>query len=299
VDWDAVGPQIEERTSPSGRHEAWTDAARAWLVLLCASLGRAYRLDESDSFLLLSAQPQRAASALLGSLERSRTLLLDSLLPGIADGAGPGKHVAICFGAREPYTSYIAHYYPEVGHFSATGGLSVWARPGGAGWGYSHFVAQGPDLRAMECVVVHELTHDLVSHLQLPAWIDEGLATTAEGYLMHDPAFVVLPEDLAEQRAQWRDGGIQEFWSGAAFHRPDDSNRLAYQLARLATKALSRDYGRFRDFVLAASRDDAGDASARQHYGGGLGGLIEQFLGPGDWTPAPDAWDGHADASEA
>lgn len=290
VDWDVVGPLLQDRVPEADLHGAWTDAARQWLGALRESLGADYRLDESENFLVVSAFPPRTAARLVAFLERSRTHILDRLLPGIASDPGPGKQAVVSIADIEAYYSYIAHFYPPEGHFAASGGLSVFARHGGQGWGYSHVVAHGADVVTTERVFVHELTHDLVSHLDIPLWLDEGLATTVEAILMEDPSFVVVPDDIDDHRAQWRNGGIQEFWSGASVHRPDEGSRLTYLLARMAVHALSRDYERFRKFVVTADSGDAGEAAAQQIYGGGLGGLIEQFLGRGEWTPRPDTW---------
>lgn len=292
VDWDVVGPRIVAQVPEAGLRAAWTAAAREWLGALRESLG-AYRVDESENFLLLSAFPPRTAANLVSFLERSRARILDKLLPGIADGGRPGKQVAISIDDIETYYTYIAHYYPPEGHFSVSGGVTVGARHGGNGWGYGHFVVHGTDVQTAERVIVHELTHDLVSHRSIPAWLNEGLATTVESLLMGDPALAVVPEDIEDLRAQWREGGIQEFWSGASVQRPDDGSRLTYLLGRMAVKALSYDYERFREFVVRADRADAGESAAVHVYGRGLGGLIEQFLGRGAWTPLPQTWARH------
>src|SRR5262245_56107996 len=39
--------------------------------------------------------------------------------------------------------------------------------------GCSHFVTMKPDLYSVEPVVVHEMTHGCLSHLPIPAWLNE------------------------------------------------------------------------------------------------------------------------------
>jgi len=290
ADWDAICPRIMYEVPESGLRDAMTSAARDWLSATRDAIGGAYRVDESANFLLLAVFPIRTAVGLLAFLERARAGILTQLLPGVAKVGGHGKHVAIVFDDVENYYSYIAYFYPPEGEFAASGGVFVQRGYGLQGWGYGHFVLHGSAIAAIERTVVHELTHNCLRHLDIPRWLDEGLASTVERVVAGDAALVVRAEDIEEHRAHWRDGAIQEFWSGVAVHRPDDGSRLTYHLARMAVKALSHDYGRFREFVLAADGADAGEQAARMVFGRGLGGLIEQFLGPGDWSPRPEQW---------
>jgi len=296
VDWDAVGPLIVENVPAEGRHAAYTAVAREWLAAVRDTLGTSYAVAESEGFLLLSSLPARTVTGLLAFLERARTRLAHELLPGIADLSGDGKHVAIVIADRPSYYSYISYFYPSEGEFSGTSGVFVTQGAGQHAWGYGQFVCQGRDVLGVERTVVHELTHDSLSHLPLPGWLDEGLATSVESQLMGDGGPVVRKEDLEDHRLLWAEGGIQEFWSGDAVHRPDDRSRLAYPLARMIVHVLSRDFPRFRRFVLLASYVDAGEAAAVEVFGRGLGGVVEQLLGSGDWAPRPDTW---TDATES
>jgi len=290
ADWDAVLPHIIERVPEAELRDAITSAARDWLTATRDAIGGAYRVEESENFLLLATFPTKTAAGLLAFLEPARRRILTQLLPGVAMVKGRGKHVAIVFDDIEKYYSYIAYFYPPEGEFAASGGVFVQRGYGRRGWGYGHFVLHGSLIRGIERTVAHELTHNCLRHLPIPGWLNEGLAMTVESIVMGDGGLVVRREDIDEHRAHWQGGAIQEFWSGAAVHRPDDGSRLTYHLARMAVKALSSDYERFREFVLLADRDDAGEAAAMKVFGRGLGGLIEQFLGPGDWAPRPEGW---------
>ena len=290
VDWDAVGPRITQTVPEAGLNDAMTSAAREWLVETRNVLGDSYRVDESANFLLLASFSPKHAVNLLAFLESALKRILTQLLPGVANDEGNGKHVAIVFHDIEAYYSYIAYFFPPEGQFAASGGVYVECRHGHSGWGYGHFVLHGRDVYPVERVVAHELTHACLGHLDIPGWLNEGLATTVESVLMGDNAMAVTMQDIQDHQEHWRDGVIQEFWSGEAVHRPDDGSRLTYDLARMAVKALSNDYDRFRKFVLLADHTDGGEAAAMKVFGKGLGGLITQFLGPGDWSPRPEAW---------
>jgi hypothetical protein len=162
--------------------------------------------------------------------------------------------------------------------------------------GYPHIVFHGDDLTTLEHTVAHELTHAALSHLSLPAWIDEGLAQMFD-HNMTGTRFL-LSQELAQQHQRfWRSHGLDPFWKGDGFTRPDKGQKLSYELAELLLRMLSEDYRprwfgsdkrpqrRFIAFLLHATAADGGESAARKHLGIGLGELVSRFLGPGDWSP--------------
>jgi hypothetical protein len=141
----------------------------------------------------------------------------------------------------------------------------------------------------MEAVVVHELTHALVRHLPIPAWLNEGLAVNTEQRFV--PA---RPKYQAEQLRWmlgnfWNEATIQEFWSGKSFLRPDDGQPLSYELAKLLVQLLDKEHLLAR-FCALASQQDGGETAAREVLGAGLDQLAAVVLGPGPWAPQPAQW---------
>jgi hypothetical protein len=301
-DWDTISALIKRETPEPERGAAFTQAAEEWLLEMAATLGGDYEVLRSPNFLLLSSLPRKTGTRLIAFLERTRELILSRELPGIAAASGYGSHVAILFADIDSYYSYIAYHFPEQGEFAANGGVLLSGRHGHTGSYYTHFVSYGAHLGRLEPVVAHELTHNCLRHLPIPGWLNEGLAKTVESALTcgplltmrSEPRLTMRPEDLDDHRAVWSDGGIQTFWSGAAVHSPSEASRLTYHLASVLVKALSHDYERFRKFVLAANRADAGEAAARSVYGRSLGELVGHILGPGDWAPRPETWNSGA-----
>lgn len=289
-DWDAISARIESETSEPERGAAFTQAAEDWLLETAATLGGDYEVLRSPNFLLLSSLPQERARRLIQFLERTRESILLRDLPGIAAVSGYGSHVAILFADMESYYSYIAYHYPEEGEFAGNGGILLSGRHGHEGLSYTHFVGYGADLGDTERLAAHELTHNCLVHLPIPLWLNEGIAQMVEMAIVGGLLPAMRPEDRDHHRAVWSDGGIQTFWSGAAVHSPDDSCRLAYELALVLVTTLSRDYERFQKFVLAADSADAGEGAARSVYGRSLRELVDHILGPGDWAPQPSTW---------
>ena len=160
--------------------------------------------------------------------------------------------------------------------------------------GCGHFVTVKSDLRAIEPVIAHELTHSCLSHLPIPAWLNEGLAVNTEQRLSPSGAPLLTPQQMHDKHLSfWKETEIQEFWSGQSFLRNDDANMLSYDLARIMVAQLSRDWPTFRSFVLAADLRDAGADAALQHLGLDLGAVACALLEnepTAAWAPRPDAW---------
>jgi hypothetical protein len=280
-DWGAVAwPQTEDEAQ---LHRHANGLAAAWLDAVAAALPEGYRRLETENFMLLSALDHRPARVLLDYLERSRRRVL-ATLPGIADDGGHGKTVAMVFDDEETYYGYVANYGSSSSEPEAfSGGMFIDA-------GYGHFVfAQGP-FESMEPVVVHELTHCLVRHLDIPAWLNEGLAVNTEHrFTPARPRY--RPNELKYMLENfWNEETIQEFWNGKSFLRPDDGQPLSYELARLLVHLLDKDYDMLARFCNSALREDAGANASTSVLGTPLEDLVTVVLGPGRWAPRPQAW---------
>jgi hypothetical protein len=143
------------------------------------------------------------------------------------------------------------------------------------------------------------MTHSCVGHLPLPLWLNEGLAQAMERRFA--PTFEDAQskvDRLRKQSSFWTPESIQEFWSGHAFHRPDDRQAMAYALALSITAAFAQDWSRFKAFVLNARHEDAAARASGEHLDIDLGEYLQQLLKQpgGNWEPQPTAW---ADIAEA
>ncbi|MBI5361829.1 MAG: hypothetical protein HZA53_01540 [Planctomycetes bacterium] len=288
--WADIDGFVSAHVAEPEWSRVYTDAAREWVVATCGALGAEYESSESEHFLFVTPFKRREFEARHAFAERSRKRILEELLPGLARVWGFGKHVVFVFREVDTYTSYVAPFYPDSGAFAASGGVFLGAHSNEHPHGYGHFALYGDDHKHLDHALAHELTHQLLAPLPIPLWLNEGIATSLDAQLAFGRPLVPRREDFAEHRSTWSAGGIQEFWSGKAWHRPDERNRLAYDLAQMAVRALAKDYPTFREFASRASAEDAGERAARDVYGRGIGELVEQLLGPGEWSPDPSAW---------
>lgn len=267
--------------------EFWSAAAYTWLHALAAKLGDHYTIAESDQFMVLSALAERPRQLALEYAEKTRKRVLQ-LLDGIASDDGFGKFVMMVFKDQDTYYEYITNYYadaPAADELALSSGMYI-------NHGYGHFVFVEEDLDRVEPVIAHELTHSLLAHLPLPAWVNEGIAVNTERRLCPGSSSGLTPDELQGQFAQfWNASTIQEFWSGKAWLRPDEGSRLSYELATtFITLAAKDDWQRFSGFVSAAQVGDAAEKAARHYLGFSVANLAEAVLGPGDWSPKPSQW---------
>jgi len=288
-DWNAVAT-LEPADAPVEQLDAfWRRAATSWLTRLAHELGGAYRVALSDHFALLASRSARECQVTLDFAERVRRRILRTL-PGVAVSDGHGPTAVLLFDDPDDYYAYIDHYYPSEGVFAMSSGMFVDA-------GYGHFVFMADDVSQMEPVLVHELTHALLRHLNLPRWLDEGAAVNMEMYLvphMADPRrnLYAAHEMAAKHAAFWNEHTIQEFWTGHSFLRPDDGNLLSYDLAERMSRLLSaQDYARYAALLQGARADDGGIGALRDAFGLDPGDVAAEVLGAGPWQAQPSTWE--------
>jgi hypothetical protein len=287
-DWDRVRDSLSARLQIDDPHDVWSRVARAWMGSFVESLGGTFVVAESENFFLVSPNGDRANRVFLEYAEKTLRRIL-SLLDRIGSDDGDGKFCVIAFADEDQYYEYVANYYPDEGEFAFSSGMYLQA-------GYGHFVCVCSAMRELEPVIAHELTHALLSHLPIPAWLNEGLAVNTERVLTGHGASGRTPRELLEMhRRFWNAQTIQEFWSGKSFLRADEGNELSYDLARHIVATIAADKASFIAFANDASLEDAGYAAAQQHLGLPLEHLIAAMMGEGVWRPDPSRWIGEAE----
>ena len=198
-----------------------------------------------------------------------------------------GKDILVVFEDVESYYKYVSYYYPDAGEFAFSSGMYI-------DTGCAHFVTVKADLRAIEPVIAHEMTHGCLTHLPLPLWLNEGLAVNTEHRIARVSGSHLTAHELHRKHLSfWRPQEIQEFWSGESFKRTDDGDILSYDLARFIVAQFAKDWETFKDFVLDADAADAGAASAQEHLRIDLGAiacaLLQKKSSP-QWQPDPRTW---------
>ena len=294
VDWKAVESWVAP-LAVDRRPAAWSACAKAWLLRLGSALGPQFKLAEGQRALVLSALEPRLARVTVEFVDRTASRIL-RLLDGVAAAPEKGESVLIVFDDDKSYYDYVAHYYPERGQFASSAGMFIDS-------GYAHFVTMRSDLRSVEPIIAHEMAHASVARLPLPLWLNEGIAVNAERALTWAHYDRYTPQEMhRKHKAFWHAREIQQFWSGESFDRADDGNMLSYDLARIMVEQMAKDWSAFRAFVLAAERNDSGEAAAREHLGVDLGEYVCALLArkrADGWAPDPAAWGSGGDSAAA
>ncbi len=292
ADWQAGLPhpdfvrarQWADRFDDARYDDAWLTVQRVWLAWLAPHLGADYRLHESADALLLSAADARATRLALDYLSLTGRRVARSLA-GLAGDRLAEKPVVLMLRDADDYYRYFSGMYPEEGEFAMSAGVHF---NGPA----PHFVVNGCELGEVEATVVHEMTHAFVSHLPIPAWLNEGLAVNMEFAFGRVADSHALIELAARHRRFWTPALIQDYWSGASFQRPDEGQELSYDLARLMVAGMSEDWTRFERFARSADLADAGKAAAEAALDLDLGEYVRHVMEAegGEWAPRPQAW---------
>lgn len=284
VAWDALDAQVPQSDDPKVLDAFWTAVACTWLQKLKQALGDGYNIVESERFLLISSLAPRPAQVMLDYAEKTRRRIL-MLLEGIAHDTESGKVCILVFRDVDTYYQYVSNYYPSDGEFAQSGGMFLQ-------FGYGHFVFTEADMLQMEPTIAHELTHCLMQHLPIPAWLNEGIAVNTE-HRLSPPIGRPLetPAELQQMHlAFWNESTIQEFWSGKSWNRAGDSNKLSYDMAANLVRLAAADRNAFRAFANSANLADSGTSAAANTLGYPIEHLAEAVLGEGPWAPQPERW---------
>lgn len=289
LDWDAAQHWVDGIADEAAQARAWSQCERAWLEHLRVALGPEYQLREHSAALLLSTLEENVAEATLAFVNKTLQRVV-RVLDGVAHVPEWGHDILVVFDDDDIYYKYVAHYYPEAGEFAGSGGMYINA-------GCGHFATVKADLRSIEPVIAHELTHACLSHLPIPVWLHEGIAVNTERRLCPQTgSAATTPQQMHKRhRKFWGPVEIQQFWSGKSFLRADDGNELSYDLARIMVSQFAATWDRFRPFVLSANVEDGGASAAAQHLGVDLGDAVSALLEQepsAQWAPNPAAWSG-------
>jgi hypothetical protein len=273
--WKTIHQFVQQHVPKEDLESAWCFIAEKWLRQLAVDMGGGCRVHHSTNFLCLSDLGREAVRSTLAYAE-SVVRGIRSTLQEAAWTGYYGKHVLLVFKDQDDYFAYISYYYGEGSH-ALSGGIFI-----RDGYGHIAFPYVSPPMT--EHVLVHELVHNLLGHLRLPRWLNEGLAMVIESRL--SPVPFLLDKDLVERHSRhWNEQSIQGFWAGTSFDEPGESNELSYSLAEILVSSILDKGSALVGFVTNADWRDAGQDAALSCLNMDLGEMAGGFLGPGHWRP--------------
>ncbi|HEX3623995.1 MAG TPA: hypothetical protein VH280_01070 [Verrucomicrobiae bacterium] len=273
-DWRAVRKFVSDRVAKEDLSAAWKYIATIWLNTLAEDLGGDSAVYESDRFSCLSDLGPDITKTLLDYAET----VVRIIRSGLKDAAWSrfhGKHVLLFFSDPDDYYAYISYFGPDGTDILTSG---VFLRGG-----YAHIALPYVDTGPAQRTLVHELCHNLLCHLSIPLWLNEGIAVAVE-YEMSGGRLIVDREMADRQRNHWNEINIQSFWSGKSYHVPGDDSELSYRLGHILVHLLAEERD-FVEFVKNADWRDAGQDASQCILNRDLGEVLGGFLGPGNWRP--------------
>ncbi len=253
-----------------------------WLLHLRDSLGIDYKLYQSDEVFLLSSQNERIIKLTMDFLKSGRERVLKAL-PGLT--AAFGDLLAIMINEGEQYYDYTGKYNSGKGQTILSAGVFIKSV-------LPHFVTNETQLTLAEPTIIHEMTHYHLAHLELPLWLDEGLAVNVERVIAKNaPPAEYLVELYEKHIAYWDHQTIQNFWSGDTYSHSTKAE-LAYDLGRMLVYHLAKHKHAFKQFVEDSNRLDSGAKAAMTHLDMTLGQIVCSLLNkPYNTRWEPKAYD--------
>jgi hypothetical protein len=167
--WDLIEAYIESLPSEEQR-ATHDDIVRQWLDLLAESLGPQYEQFVTRRFTVL-APPTMPTPPMLARLAEACRDTLEHLLPDVARFPDYNYPIVV-LADEDTYYQYLSAYYPEGNH-GASAGICIRE-------GLPHIAMRAYERIFIDRTLAHELTHTSLTHLEMPQWIEEGLAQMFE-----------------------------------------------------------------------------------------------------------------------
>ena len=274
-DWKGVRTFIKEHVPRENQGAAWNQAAIRWLEALAEDLGGGCRVCGSTDFFCLSDLDDRTTKTLLARAESALDVIRSCLKEAAWTGY-LGKHILLLFSDPDDYFPYISYFHPDGRHILSSG---VFIRRR-----YAHIAVPCVDIRSVQDTLAHELVHNLLCHLRIPLWLNEGLAVVIQRRVSRQG--LLANSELAERHFRhWTEANIQGFWAGRSYNVPGDDSELSYSLGEILVNLLANRGPDFIEFIRHADWRDAGQDAALNFMNLNLGDVLSEFLGPGDWRP--------------
>ena len=246
--WKLIYEFVKNHVPQDDLSATWDYISAKWLEELSADLGGDSRICRSHNFYCLSDLDEEATRAILNYAEHVVETIRGCLGKAAWNGYH-GKHILLLFSDPDDYYAYISDYNQDGTHILSGG---VFIRRG-----YAHIALPYFDTLSAQHTLAHELTHNLLCHLPIPVWLNEGLAVVVEG-LVTRRGFILDGDLIERHRYHWNETNIQTFWAGKTYDLPGDDSQLSYSLGEILVNLLFEKGADFIEFVKVADWRDAG-----------------------------------------
>jgi len=287
--WPVILDALRPYYAADERLIAWSEVMAQWASRWQSELGSGFRRTDSGTFFLVSQLEVAVAEPLLqeanGMVQKIR-----HVLDPIAWEDRP--YILIVHVGDEALAARFLQATSRVKQNTFAGRRAVELSP--------HWILQSDRESPAR---IHDFKWELIgsclSHLPLPDWLRNGVATQLWRALDSSGGRIAGPlfdEDLIpEHRRFWNESTIQSFWSGSRAPEYSGDFNLYSELSNILVQLLIEKTARLVDFLRCAHYYDAGQSAALSFLKMDLGELAATFLGPGHWAPdtlaIAECWD--------
>ncbi len=274
LDWDRVATIIGDQDG-ADLSQSWSQAAGLWMVKLADEQEEAVDVFETKNLVVMSPTVGENRDRLAKNLEKALEAVI-GYLGSAAESVRYGKMGVLIFANPHCYNNYIAGFYPEGSVVPMSGGMCITE-------GYVHVALYEDEWGDLLSVFSHEASHAYVSHLTLPAWMDEAIAMRMETLVAGREEYQLDRELFERHQALWNWENLERFKSGESWSIAGDLFELSYQLAEILWKKIETNLDaqafEIQELIKTASWQDAGEKALQEIFGVGLDDLFRSFLG--------------------
>jgi len=287
--WSVILRALRSYHAPEERLAAWTDVVSQWAGRWETELGHDYWLTRSGEFLLVSELDGDAAERFL----RKANWLAEKIKGVLGPLAWEDRPVILIVHVAD---EFLARRFDEAVAPPEDENYTEWTSAKRTPF-WTLICSQDED------VMIRDLESPLVwsslEHLPLPYWLHWGIDTRIRrsiDSMRSGQARELFDPDLVSEHGRfWTEATIQSFWAGTCETEYPDQSKLAYDLSNILAQFVAEKAKNLVDYLRCAHYWDAGQSAAQACLDTELGELAATFLGPGHWSPDPQAiaecWD--------
>jgi hypothetical protein len=178
INWREAIPDLVDSTKAE-KQSKYTALILEWLERLAEVVGSQSVTLESDEMIYFTYFEGDVALDRFAAIKKIRSGIIESF-GSIYPEAYTGKNLIVELKNPQFFNRYVAHFYPEE---DAAQEPQAIAQIDGCmcNDGYLQIALSDQAAKRLQAVVSHELARVFLEYYKLPVWLNEGIATNAEG----------------------------------------------------------------------------------------------------------------------
>jgi hypothetical protein len=246
INWRKVYRDLRKAgTKPT--ESLFTRLIKEWLPKLEAAIDQPSVLMESGTVLYFTHYPKQVASERLVIVHGVRDRIKE-IFGDIVPKSYIGKALIVELEKLDAYYRYISHFYPES---KDPDRVETYGRSGGCmcNDGYLQVVLNDNAKLGLSRIVAHETSHIYLAYYGPPRWLNEGIATNAEGMFTSGRPWYTRDDENRGTIKKWNQELFDQFLSGEIIHNYRAQHAF-YSLSYMVVHAMIQDRVDFPKLLL-------------------------------------------------